>query len=83
MEVIGHDCVAKQVDPKKLGQPHKFRFHPFFSVIVVLACKRIISQQEAPSDRPIKDMYDRNFIRCKHFDASQPSHHTPPFLSKP
>jgi len=76
--MIRENGIAKKIDPKVLGEMLQFVFHPLLTMVEIFARDRVNSEQEATTDRPIKDMNDSNLIGREHFNTSQPSHKTSP-----
>jgi hypothetical protein len=69
MKVIRQNGVAKQVDPEVLCEMLQFGFHPLLAMVEILARDWLISEQEATTNGPIKDMDDSEFIGYKHFNT--------------
>ena len=58
-----HQTVAEQVDAKVFGLVQEQNFDPFFSMIVVLARQRIVSEQKAAPHDAADDVHNAEFVR--------------------
>jgi len=69
--------LAKQINPEVLCLVNELLIDPDFAMVIILPGDGIIPQQKTAPHRTIHYMNNRNLIRRKDLNPSQPSHDSP------